>query len=82
VRCGKPSCHCAAGRLHGPYAYRFWRAGGRLQKRYVRLADAAAARAEYGALRQQRRQTREAARAARAEWRALLARIRGLERGA
>jgi hypothetical protein len=35
VRCGKPNCRCAAGNLHGPYWYVFWRAGGRLCKRYI-----------------------------------------------
>ena len=35
VRCGRPGCRCAAGRLHGPYFYRFWREAGRLRKAYV-----------------------------------------------
>jgi hypothetical protein len=39
VRCGRPRCRCANGRLHGPYTYRFWREGGRLRKAYVRPAD-------------------------------------------
>lgn len=43
VRCGKASCRCAAGSLHGPYFYRFKREGGRLRKQYVRKADAEAA---------------------------------------
>ena len=45
VRCGKPSCRCARGELHGPYHYRYWRAGGRLIKTYVRKADVDAVRA-------------------------------------
>ena len=39
VRCGKPSCRCASGDLHGPYFYRFWRAGGTLVKTYVPRPD-------------------------------------------
>lgn len=41
-RCGKPTCRCAgpAGRLHGPYFCHYWRAGGRVHKRYVPRADA------------------------------------------
>lgn len=35
-RCGKSSCRCDAGRLHGPYWYRYYREGGRLRKEYVR----------------------------------------------
>jgi hypothetical protein len=42
VRCGKPGCRCARGELHGPYAYLFWREGGRLRKRYVRRERVAA----------------------------------------
>jgi len=37
VRCGKPSCWCSEGGLgHGPYAYKYWKEGGRLRKEYVR----------------------------------------------
>ena len=36
VRCGKPTCACRAGKLHGPYHYRVWRVGGAVQKVYVR----------------------------------------------
>lgn len=36
IRCGKPSCRCARGELHGPYWYVYWRdSGGKLRKRYV-----------------------------------------------
>ena len=37
--CGKPSCRCARGDLHGPYFYRRWREGGRQRRQYVRPAD-------------------------------------------
>lgn len=49
-RCGKPSCRCTRGMLHGPYAYRVWYEAGRRQKRYVPLArvpDVAAAMARW-----------------------------------
>jgi hypothetical protein len=36
-RCGKPSCRCARGILHGPYWYLRWREHGRQRRRYVRL---------------------------------------------
>ena len=43
--CGKPTCRCTRGQLHGPYLVRrFWR-DGKQQKRYIRKADAADAMA-------------------------------------
>jgi hypothetical protein len=41
MRCGKPSCACARGRLHGPYLSLRWREGGRQRRHYVRRQDAA-----------------------------------------
>lgn len=39
VKCGKLTCKCARGELHGPYFYRFvWRKG-RQRKLYVRRAE-------------------------------------------
>ena len=36
VRCGKAPCtRCGAGLGHGPYWYAYWRADGRLHKRYL-----------------------------------------------
>lgn len=35
VRCGKPNCRCAGGKLHGPYWYLYRRKGGRLASKYV-----------------------------------------------
>jgi len=36
VHCGKPTCsRCRAGPGHGPYWYAYWRANGRLRKRYL-----------------------------------------------
>lgn len=36
VRCGKSSCKCARGELHGAYYYYFIRVNGRLKKRYLK----------------------------------------------
>jgi hypothetical protein len=35
VRCGKKNCHCAEGKLHGPYWYAYWTEGGRTRSQYV-----------------------------------------------
>jgi hypothetical protein len=35
VRCGKESCKCAEGKLHGPYWYAYWSEGGRTRSQYV-----------------------------------------------
>ena len=43
--CGKPTCRCARGRLHGPYFYRRWREGGRQRRGYVKPRDVASTRA-------------------------------------
>jgi len=40
VRCGKATCHCREGKLHGPYHYRVWREGEKIRKEYVRPEDA------------------------------------------
>ncbi len=34
VKCGKAGCKCAAGDLHGPYWYEYWREGGKVRKKY------------------------------------------------
>jgi hypothetical protein len=39
VTCGKPTCRCARGLSHGPYAVLRWREGGRQRKRYIRWRD-------------------------------------------
>lgn len=40
-KCGKASCKCNTGALHGPYFYYFYREDGKLKKSYIRKADAA-----------------------------------------
>lgn len=37
-RCGKPTCRCSQGLLHGPYAYHRWRAGRVQRKAYVPMS--------------------------------------------
>jgi hypothetical protein len=39
-KCGKPSCKCNTGSLHGPYFFYFYREDGKLKKQYIRKADA------------------------------------------
>lgn len=39
VRCGKPTCKCSRGELHGPYFYRFVWQNGRQRKLYIRRDD-------------------------------------------
>jgi len=51
VRCGRPNCRCASGRLHGPYYYLFEFDGERVRKRYVRKRDLASAQAACAAWR-------------------------------
>ncbi len=80
VRCGKASCRCARGEPHGPYHYLFWRSGGRLRKRYVRAADAEAARQTTLHHRQEARRARETTGEGRRQWRVLLGGVRELER--
>ena len=53
-KCGKPSCRCAHGKLHGPYYYRYWREGGRLRKAYVPRSIVGEVRARCEATRLQR----------------------------
>lgn len=52
VRCGKATCKCARGELHGAYYYHFVRIGGKLTKHYLKaheveqMRDACLARRE------------------------------------
>jgi hypothetical protein len=79
-RCGRAGCRCTYGLLHGPYYCLFWRIDGRLRKRYVRLPEGPALQAAYRQQREQARERRETARHAHAEWRALRAWLREMER--
>lgn len=35
VRCGKTTCKCADGKLHGPYWYAYWSEGGKTKSQYI-----------------------------------------------
>lgn len=39
ARCGRQTCRCARGELHGPYWYRRWWVGGRQRKAYIRKRE-------------------------------------------
>jgi hypothetical protein len=80
VRCGRSNCRCARGKLHAPYAYLFWREGGRLRKRYVPASTAPALRAALRAMKERRDWLRAQVRAARQQWRDLVKVVRDAER--
>lgn len=75
VRCGRPSCRCAQGQLHGPYYHRFWREGGKLRKAYVRPEDLENVQAQCAARSQAIRELRDGWET----WRRLLAAVREVE---
>lgn len=83
TRCGKASCHCTTGALHGPYYRRFWRVGGRMRSAYVRKRDVAAVRAACAVWRQERyderRMMREALEYSRLSFRELVELLRKVE---
>jgi hypothetical protein len=78
VRCGKSSCKCARGELHGPYFYRFWRTGRRLRKTYVRKSEAAAIKAACDNYRNDRREIRQMILDNKQQWRDLKALLKEL----
>jgi hypothetical protein len=75
-RCGNANCKCANGMLHGPYYYRFWYAGGRLRKSYVKKADFEAVLAACSAYKQERRALRLQMSEFMNQWRELRALLR------
>ena len=76
VRCGRPSCRCQQGELHGPYFYLFWREDGRLRKRYIRLTDAPAQQDACRDRRQGAGRERDRLRTWRSQWRTLRNQLR------
>jgi len=54
VRCGKSSCKCQTGALHGPYTYRLWRENGKRRNAYVRKRDVARVRVACAVWHQER----------------------------
>ena len=79
-RCGRTSCRCARGEPHGPYFALFWRERGRLRKRYIRLANVEAVRADLWAQAEQRWLRRLAKKEWRRVWREQTASLREYER--
>ena len=79
VRCGRPTCRCAADEGHGPYWFLHWREGGTQRRRYVRQADVAAVRAVVERRRRDDREARLARTLALADLRRLRAWLRELE---
>jgi hypothetical protein len=50
AKCGKATCRCNAGELHGPYHCLFYRDDlGKLKKRYVKRGDVSALRSQLAA---------------------------------
>ena len=78
VRCGKSSCKCARGELHGPYFYRFWRTGRRLHKTYVRKSETAAIKAACDNYRNEQREIRQKILDNKQQWRDLKALLKAL----
>jgi hypothetical protein len=82
VRCGKVTCHCVRGELHGPYAFLYWRdEQSRQRRRYVRQADVAAVEAIVRQRRAADREERRRTTLAEAELRQLRRWLREFERG-
>lgn len=69
--CGKTSCRCQRGDLHGPYWTVRWREGSIHRRRYVRPSDVPAVRAILITRHHLRQQERQEAAETLAIWRAL-----------
>jgi hypothetical protein len=80
VRCGKPTCKCARGELHGPYFYRFVWQGGKQRKIYVKQKEVAQVRKACETRRREARTERAEYKANRLSVRALLADLAELEK--
>jgi hypothetical protein len=79
VRCGKSSCKCARGELHGAYYYYFVRVNGRLRKRYLKTDEVEAIQAACKARREDEKATRQQTRQAQLSVREIIARLRALQ---
>lgn len=78
VRCGKASCKCARGELHGPYYYHFVRVSGKLTKRYLKTHEVEQMRIACLARREENRTRRARSRASWLLIREMKARLRDL----
>jgi hypothetical protein len=88
VRCGKASCKCARGELHGAYYYHFLRINGRLKKRYLKAdqveavkAACASRREEDRTRREHSRQNRQMIREMNSRFRLLLQQLKAFKKG-
>ena len=79
VRCGKASCKCSRGELHGAYYYHFVRVNGRLRKRYLKPDEVEAVKAACQARREDERAKRIETRQAHQSVRELIARLRQIQ---
>ncbi|MDQ3648901.1 MAG: hypothetical protein M3458_01220 [Acidobacteriota bacterium] len=77
VHCGKATCKCARGELHGAYYYHFVRVDGKLKKRYLRATEAEQVEAACAARREHEREGREQTRQTWQSLRELRALLRG-----
>lgn len=80
VRCGKASCKCARGELHGAYYYLFVRVNGKLTKRYLKADEVQPVRAAYLAWHEKGKERRARAREARQIIRESSARLRDIRK--
>jgi hypothetical protein len=78
VRCGKPNCKCAKGELHGGYYYRFFYAGGKLRKQYVKKQDVLQVQEACLAFRSNRQEVRRMIAESLQEWRLLKQALKGM----
>jgi hypothetical protein len=78
VRCGKASCKCARGELHGAYYYHFIRVNGKLTKRYLKAHQVEQMQVACSARREVERTRREHSRQSWQLIRDLKARLRDL----
>jgi hypothetical protein len=79
-RCGRPTCACASGALHGPYYRRRWWEGGRYRSEYISRRRVPYVRRQCAAWRAQRIKDRTDRTAAMDRWRQVRALLREVER--
>ena len=78
VRCGKGTCKCTRGELHGAYYYHFVRVGGRLRKRYLKAHEVEQMRIACNVRREEERGRRVRLRESVRLIRAVTVRLRGV----
>jgi len=76
-RCCKPNCRCAKGNRHESY-YRFFYAGGKLHKQYVKKADVLRVKACCLAYKTNRQEMRQLIEESKRDWQRLKQMLKGL----